>query len=146
MGIDVQREIVISRTKSEVAGYAINPDNDPVWIGGIVEAEMVTSPPLSKGTKVRRVAKFLGRRMEYTPEVTEYVPDELLVMRADSPFDMTISYQFEGAEDGTRVCIRIQGGGSGFYRLAAPLLARSVKRNVTRDLKTLKAVLESRAE
>ena len=146
MNIDVKAEVVINRPKDEVAGFAMNADNDPIWIGGIVEAKVVTEPPFGKGTKVARVAKFMGRRMEYTPEVIRYEPGKLLEMSTDVPFEMTIRYEFEDAGDGTLARIRVQGEGSGFYRLAAPLLARMVKRNVTSDLRTLKRLLESGAD
>ncbi len=104
---------------------------------------MITPQPVSKGTKVRRVAKFLGRRMEYTPEVTEYVPGELLVMRTDSPFDMTISYSFEDSDSATLVKLRVQGEGTGLYKVAGPLLGQMVKRNITKDLQALKRILEA---
>jgi len=146
MSIDINAEIVINRSKDDVASFAMNPDNDPTWIGGIVKAKTLTAPPFGKGTKVQRVAKFLGRRMEYTPEVVEYDPKSGLVMRTDKPFDMTIRYQFEERDGGTLAGIHIQGEGTGFYNLAAPLLGRAVKRNITRDLKTLKKLLESEAD
>ena len=146
MSININAEIVINRSKDDVASFAMDPDNDPTWISGIVEAKTLTDPPFGKGTKVQRVAKFLGRRMEYTPEVIEYDPMGGLVMRTDKPFDMTIRYQFKETDGGTLAGINIQGEGTGFYNLAAPLLSRAVKRNITRDLKTLKKLLESGAE
>ena len=146
MAIDITAEVTIDRKREDVAWFAMYPENDPVWIGGIVEAKMVTEPPFGKGTRVARVAKFMGRRMEYTPEVIGYEPGKLLEMSTDVPFEMTIRYEFEDAGDGTLARIRVQGEGSGFYRLAAPLLARVVKRNVSSDLRTLKRLLESSAD
>ena len=146
MAIDITAEVTIDRKREDVAWFAMDPENDPVWIGGIVEAKMVTEPPFGKGTRVARVAKFMGRRMEYTPEVIGYEPGKLLEMSTDVPFEMTIRYEFEDAGDGTLARIRVQGEGSGFYRMAAPLLARVVKRNVSSDLRTLKRLLESSAD
>ena len=146
MAIDITAEVTIDRKREDVAWFAMDPENDPVWIGGIVEAKMVTEPPFGKGTRVARVAKFMGRRMEYTPEVTRYEPGKLLEMSTDVPFEMTIRYEFEDAGDGTLARVRVQGEGSGFYRLAAPLLARVVKRNVSSDLRTLKRLLEYSAD
>ena len=146
MAIEVTAQVVINRPREDVAGYATDPANDTAWIGGIVEAELLTAPPVGVGTKVRRVAKFLGRRMEYTPEVVEYEQNSRLVMRTDSPFDMTIAYKFEDASSGTLTRIHIQGGGGGFYRLAEPLLARMVKRNIAGDLRRLKKLVETRAD
>ena len=144
--VDIQAQVVIDRSRDDVARFAMDPSNDPTWIGGIAEATMLTDPPFGKGTKVRRVASFLGRRMEYTPEVVEYVPNTRLVMSTDTPFDMTISYEFEERGAATLARIRVQGGGGGFYKLAAPLLGRMVKRNVTRHLRALKRLLGARAD
>jgi len=146
MNIDVKAEVVINRPKDDVASFVMNADNDPDWIDGIVETETLTDQPLSVGTKVRRVAEFLGRRMEYVPEVVEYEPGALLVMSTDSPFQMTIRLEFEDADKGTLARIRIQGEGTGFYKLAGPMLANTIKRNVIKDLQTLKGILESRGD
>ena len=143
MSIDVIAEVVIRRSREDVASFVENPDNDPVWIGGITAAQMLTEPPLAKGTKVKRVASFLGRRIEYAPEIVEYEAQSLLAMRAGSPFEMLIRYELEDADDATRMRIRIQGGGSGFFSLAAPLLSIAVRRNIRGDLKRLKKLLES---
>ena len=143
MPIDVTAETTIARSRSDVARFASDPDNDSTWISGIVEAKTITEPPFGVGTKVARVAKFLGKRMHYTPEVVEYQPEQLVAMQTDNPFDMTITYRFEDAGEGTRVVLRIQGEGSGFFKLVAPLLAGRVKKNISKDLAVLKGLMES---
>ncbi len=120
----------------------MDPANDRSWIKGIREAVPLTPPPVGVGTRVRRVASFLGRRMEYTMEVTELVTGERLVMRTKVPFDMTVTYAMAESEGGTLFSVRVQGGGSGFYKLAAPLLNGQVKRGITQDVRLLKTVLE----
>ena len=59
---------------------------------------------------------------------------------------MNVTYEFEEAAGGTLARIRIEGGASGFYRLAGPLMSRAVKGSITNDLKTLKELLESGAD
>ena len=147
MAGDVTVEIVIDRPRDDVTAYAMNPDNDPVWISGIQQARMLTEPPFAIGTTVERLAAFLGKRIEYVLEVVEYDRQSLLVMRSiKGPFPMRVTYEFEEADGGTLTRIRIQGEASGFYRLAAPLISRSVKRNVTNDLRALKKLLESETD
>ena len=145
MGVDVSAEIVINKPRDEVAGFASDPENDSTWIGGIVEAKTLTDPPFGVGTKVARVASFLGRKMHYAPEVFEYEPNALIAMSTDQPFPMTIRYKFTdaGSDGGTKMTIRVQGEGGGFYKVAAPLLGMMVKRNVSKDLERLKVLLES---
>ena len=145
--MDVNAEILIERPQTEVASYAMDPANDPVWISGIMEADLLTEPPLAIGTQVKRVATFLGRRIEYVLEVVDYDPKALLAMRSiKAPFPMRVTYEFQEEAGGTLARIRIQGDAAGFYRLAAPLMSRAVKRNITNDLETMKDLLESGAE
>ena len=42
----------------------------------------MTSPPVQRGSRFAFVARFLGRRLEYTYEVIDFVPNERLVMAA----------------------------------------------------------------
>ena len=98
MSVNIQAEILINRPKSEVAAFAMDSDNDPQWISGIIESKRPTGLPMEEGAQVERVAKFLGRRIEYTNEVVEYDPNGTLVMRSISgPFPMMIKYQFQAA-------------------------------------------------
>lgn len=63
MAVDISAEIVVDKPRDDVAAFASNPDNDPTWLGGIVEATTTAGPPFGTGTEVARVASFLGRRM-----------------------------------------------------------------------------------
>ena len=143
MPIDVSAEATIARLPAEVMTYVSDPANDPSWIGGVVEAELLSDPPLARGSQVRRTAKFLGRRFDYVTEVTEWQPPEALAMRATSPFPMDIRYEFQENGGCTLARVRVQGEGGGFFRLAAPLLAPQVRRNIRADVERLKALLES---
>jgi uncharacterized membrane protein len=138
---DVSVERRIERPREEVAAYAVDWRNDTEWIGALNEVKLVQDEPL----QVARVAGFLGKRIEYVNEVVEHEPGRRLVMRSvKAPFPMTVTYEFEDGGDGGSVMrIRTQGDASGFYRVAGPLLARSVKRGLERDLATLKERLEA---
>ncbi|MCA9665329.1 MAG: SRPBCC family protein [Myxococcales bacterium] len=147
---DVNASITIARPRADVARFAMNPDNDTRWIGGIVEARLVGDPPLELGTTVARVAKFLGRRIDYVLEVVGYEPDALLDMRSiKAPFPMRVTYRFsdgDGDGDGdTRVDLDVGGNPGWFFRLAGPLVARSLRKNIEKDLARLKACLEGQA-
>jgi hypothetical protein len=141
---DVEVETIVACPRTEVAGYVADWRNDRTWIGALEEVRLVTDGALGVGSQVARVAKFLGRRIEYVNEVVEYEPVARLVMQSvKAPFPMTVVYEFEDAAGGTRVRIRARGDTSGFYRLAGPVLSRAVKRSIERDLARLKGVLEA---
>ena len=143
--IDVTATTRIDALRDKVASYVVDNRNDPAWIGGISESELLGDPPITVGSRVRRVASFMGKRIEYVNEVTRLDPGSVLEMRSvKSPFPMHITYAFQDAEGGTQTSVRVQGGTSTLYRLAGPLLSRQVKKNVQADLERLKDILEDR--
>ena len=145
MSIDVTAELPIRRPLPEVAAYMIDPAHDPEWIGGVREVRMETPPPLVVGSRVGRVAHFLGRRVEYVNEVTELDPDRVLDMRSvRAPFPMRVTYSFEAVDGGAATIVRnrVRGAPGRFFALFGPLLAPQVKRSVQKDLERLRDVLE----
>jgi uncharacterized protein YndB with AHSA1/START domain len=144
--VDVSTEIEIARPRPEVAAYAADPGNATTWYENIESAELRTEPPLAEGSRIAFAARFLGRRLTYTYEVTELVPDVRLVMRtADGPFPMETTYEWtDTAGGGTRMTLRNRGEPSGFSRVAAPLMAAAMRRANRNDLRKLKTLLEAR--
>jgi uncharacterized protein YndB with AHSA1/START domain len=145
--VDVQCERTIRRPRAEVATYAADPDNTTSWYSNIKAVEWETARPLAVGSRLAFIATFLGRRLSYTYEIRELVPGERLVMStAQGPFPMETTYTWEDAGDGaTRMTLRNRGEPSGFKKIAAPVMARAMRRAMTKDLECLSAILEHRA-
>jgi uncharacterized protein YndB with AHSA1/START domain len=145
VAVDVLTEIDIQRPRAAVAGYAADPDNAPRWYENIESVEWVTSPPLTAGSRVAFVARFLGRRLAYTYEIRSLVPGERLVMStSEGPFPMETTYTWRDVpEGGTRMTLRNRGEPAGFARVGAPMLAATMRRANRKDLERLKQILES---
>ena len=145
MKVDVSSEIVIRRSRDEVAAYAVNPDHAPTWYVNIKTVEWQTPPPLGIGSRIAFVAHFLGRRLAYTYEVVEMVPNERFVMRtAQGPFPMETTYTWQSTPEGdTRMTLRNRGTPSGVATILAPLMGAAVRRANRKDLAALKTLLES---
>ncbi len=142
--IDVHAELNINSRPEDVAAFAMDPSNDTKWIGGIREARTLTEPPFAVGTRVERIASFLGKRIEYVLEVEELRPGTLIAMRSvKAPFPMHVTYEFDDVAGKTLARIRVQGDPGGFYRLAGPFMAGAVRRNISGDLQRLKRLTES---
>lgn len=142
MEVTVSAEI--GRPLEQVAAYTSNPDNDTRWYVRIREVTWLDERPPQVGTRVARVAYFLGRRLAYTYRIERWEPGVELEMRAlDGPFPMTTTYRWERlGESRTRMSITNAGGPEGFFGLATPLLARQVRSALVEDLAKLKALLE----
>jgi uncharacterized protein YndB with AHSA1/START domain len=137
MSVDITARVHINRDPATVAAYMTDPANDPQWIGGLRSAELLGEPPVAVGSRVRRVAYFLRRRVEYVNEVLALDTTHLDMRSVKAPFPMHITYRFEPAPDGgTTVSNHVRGGGP---RLLNPV----VRRNVQRDLERLRDLLES---
>ncbi len=144
--VDIETTVEIARPRHEVAEYAADPTNATAWYENIETVEWKSPKPVAVGSKIAFAARFLGRRLAYTYEVRELVPGKRLVMSTDQgPFPMETTYTWEDADAGaTRMTLRNRGEPSGFAKVAAPMMARAMRRANQKDLARLKAILEMR--
>lgn len=146
MNVDITVRTLISRPVAVVAEYAADPVNAPEWYANI-KAVTPHAPgtPLGVGARMDFVAHFLGRRLSYTYEITEYDPGRRLVMRtSDGPFPMRTTYTWSAEGDATVMTLRNTGTPSGFGAILTPFMRLAMKAATTKDLANLKRILEQR--
>jgi hypothetical protein len=145
MAVDVVTEIIIARSRADVAAFAADPSNAPAWYENIKSVEWQGEPRVEVGARIAFVARFMGRRLAYTYEIAEYEPGVRLVMRtADGPFPMETSYAWTDAPGGgTRMTLRNRGEPKGFSGLMAPFMATAMRSANRKDLALLKQILET---
>jgi len=139
-------ELAIERPVTEVAAFAADPNNAPQWYENIESVVWKSPPPLRVGSRMAFVAHFLGRRLAYTYEVAELVPQHRLVMRtSEGPFPMETTYTWHSVGPSTtRMTLRNRGEPRGFSTLVAPIMASTMRRANRKDLQRLKQILEAR--
>ena len=144
MPVDVLIEIEIKRPRDEVSAFAADPTNATAWYRNIKAVEWETPPPAVVGSRIRFNAQFLGRTLDYTYEVQEFEPGRRFVMAtAQGPFPMKTTYIWEDAPGGaTKMTLRNRGEPSGFAAVAAPVMARAMRKANEADLLRLKSLLE----
>jgi len=75
--------------------------------------------------------------------VVEYEPDERTAFESvDGPMPVRGYRAFEASGEGTRFTYELSAELSPLYRLLAPILAPTLRRQVSGDLRRLKALLE----
>ncbi|MGW7366469.1 SRPBCC family protein [Streptomyces sp. NPDC054841] len=142
MTIDETAERLIPLPAERVAAYAMDWRHDHEWTQGIRTAELTREADdgggFGVGAEVTRTAYFLGKRIDYVLRVAAYDPPRLLDMvSVAGPMPMHVTYTFAPDVHGTLARIRVRGGTGGYYRLAAPLMARKVRSSITKDLRDL---------
>ena len=135
----VETEATIDAPLEDVAPYAADPRNAPEWYENITSAEWETPPPLQQGSRIALTANWIDKRLDYTYEVIEFVPNERLVMRAvESPFPMETIYTWQPVGDGkTRMTLSNRAPESSEARDA-------MRRATEKDLENLRSILEKR--
>lgn len=147
MAVDVETSVVVDRPRDVVSAFAVDPANTTRWYANIRSVAWRSEPPLRVGTRLSFVAQFLGRRLDYTYEVRAHEPGRRFVMSTEQgPFPMETTYTWADAPGGgTLMRLRNRGTPSGFSRVAAPAMARAMRRATQKDLDRLKRILEAAA-
>jgi carbon monoxide dehydrogenase subunit G len=141
----VERNIVIDRPIEEVWDYVNDPAKDVMWQSTLRESQQLTDGPVGVGTRVREVRQFLGIRVETTWEFTEYEPTSTSAIKSVAgPVPLNGRYALEPANGGTRLTVIGELDAHGLFKLAEPVFARMVGRELESNLGHLKDLLETR--
>lgn len=144
--VAVDASIVISRPPAEVFDFVANAENDVLWRSEVISMKNTTPPPAGVGTQTIEVAKVLGKRLETTTEIIEFVPGRKTARR-------TLSGETPVRTE--RTVVAVEGGAQFTYKLRAdvtdvlafrllrPLLQWWTQRKVRGYLEQLKLVLEA---
>jgi uncharacterized membrane protein len=140
----MEASVVINRSPDEVFGYVIDVATWPKWETGLLEAEQTSEGPVGQGTTFKGLNEMMGRKMEWTSEITEYEANKKVGHKILSgPMSVEQTLTFEPAQDGTRFTLVAEGETGGFFKMAEPLLNRTMKKQLEGNLATLKQILEA---
>jgi uncharacterized protein YndB with AHSA1/START domain len=142
--ITVEKTILIGRTTEAVFAFVADQTNAPRWQRGLTAVRRTTDGPIGLGTRHAFERTLMGRKMDGSNEYTRYDPNELVAFSWTGPMPGQASYTVHPAgTDGTRLVSRLEMQGHGLLRLAEPVLAAGLGRDVKANLVTLKRLRES---
>jgi uncharacterized protein YndB with AHSA1/START domain len=141
----MEASVVINRPVEEVFAYVIDINNWSQWMG-FSGAEQTSEGPVGVGTTFKGVSEFMGRREEWTSEVTGYEPNRKVGMDMIwGPMSMDETLTFEPVEGGTRYTQVGEGETGGVFKVAGPILNRMMKKQLEDSLAKLKEILDAQA-
>jgi uncharacterized protein YndB with AHSA1/START domain len=143
----VAHSVTIDRPIEEVWEYAIDPRNDPVWQRNVVEVGRGADRPLEEGAEIEETFAFLGRRFPVTLVVTDHDrPRRSAVTVTGAPVAGRGAYELEPLDGGTRFTMTFEAEAHRLFKLAEPVFARLVRRDLASCCETLKDLLEAGAD
>lgn len=126
--------------------FVDKPENELLWQTSAAEREVLTEGPIEKGTRIRLIDRFLGRRMESEWEIIEHYPYHRVDRTVKGPVAMESSWRLEPAEGGTLFTMELQapeGFGGMFGKLAEPLVLKMARRDFEANVAKLKDLIEA---
>lgn len=145
----IDQSVVISRPAAEVFDFLVHAENLPRWDSSMLECVQVGSDPVTVGTRYRGASKILGRRIEWTTEVIDFVPGVRSASKAvEGTLSFTVSYEVSETAAGTALRYRIvadSGLGGAFGRAMEPIVEKAQTKVVKANLNTLVGLLEQQA-
>jgi uncharacterized membrane protein len=142
MTLEAENSVVIARPRSEVFSFLADGTNDKKWRAGVIDIERVSGE--GAGVVYRQgVSGPFGRRVAADYEITEWSPDQAIGFRAIAgPVRPEGRYELSDDNGATRVRMSLRCEPTGFARLMAPMVRRSMQSEVG-ALDELRRVLES---
>jgi uncharacterized membrane protein len=145
----VDETVVIARPAGEVFDFLMLAENLPRWDSSMLECAQVGGGAVTVGTRYRGASTILGRRIEWTTEVVEFVPGARAASRSvEGPLTFTVSYEVSTSSEGTTLRYRLaaeSGLGGAFGRAMEPIVQRAQTKVVRANLGMLASLLEQRA-
>jgi len=143
--IKIESSILFHRPVAEVFDYLSDFQNGTQWQTGLLGVGRITEGPIGVGTRFTSVRKAMGRKMESGIEFTAFELNKKFTIKSysgSSPFKQ--SFLFEDTGEGTRVNTIFELELGGLMKVAEPLIAPGVRREMKADFDNLKEIIESR--
>lgn len=143
----VKHSLVINEPVETVFHALSDFEAEPRWQPAVLETTLDPHGSVHIGTKTIQKRKFGGRTITTIGEIVEYEPNRKIVSRStpdNPPPAFETVYEVESAGQGTQVTYTIELAGKGIFNLIAPLMKRSLMKDVATRFATLKSMLETK--
>jgi hypothetical protein len=142
--ISQESQLPIDRPPAEVFAFVSDMTNAPRWQNGLHEVRRLTPGPLRVGTEHDFVRRFAGREVASRNRFVAFESGRFVAFEfPQGSITGRGSYQVEpDGHGGSLLTSRVELEPKGVLRLAQPVLARVLRRDVRRDDQALRTLLE----
>jgi hypothetical protein len=140
----IEREIEIGRPIEEVFDFVLDSRNDTQWCPKVQSVELVGGEGPGRGARYAVVHKPVPGKPPRDLELTCVAADRprrIELLQEDDVDTFRVTYDLSEADGGTRF-VQQSDADVGAPRLLHPLFKRGIGRDVSRQLRELKKLLE----
>ena len=140
--IKAKHSVHIERPVHEVFEYLRNHENRIYWQTNLVSHSKEAQ--LEKGMRLSEVRNVLGKRIEITGEVTEFIEDRRLTFKGAGPHVERLEYDYvlKPEDGGTRLDTEIDIKLPDILSVADPVIQKMTERELDTAHHHLKDILE----
>lgn len=136
--------LMIDRAAKDVFAVLADVSLNARWSSTSVEGRQTSPGPVGLGTTAHEISRFAGRRIEVDSTIVDFEPDRRLgYVTSGGPFPFKGTFEVEPTGGGTRLMATFDASPVGMLRLADRLITMLGKRQLGRDLATLKRLMEA---
>ena len=146
--VELSARRIINRPADTVFEYFSDASNNPKWQTGMQSCEWTSPPPIAIGSTYEQLARFAGRDIRSTFEVTGYEKGRMIeINTVESTFPIRVVRRVTPIDaNSCEVSAEISGGPEkGFLKLIEPIMSGRAQKSVDSDYDTLVRALQASA-
>lgn len=138
----VEYSIEIEQPIDKVFLYTTNPSNYINWQPWVLDTQ--SDRRIAIGSRIEVLSQFMGRKLNMTTEVIEFVPNKRIVAQGvPRSFFTRVAYTFERTDGGTRVNYVADFQPSGLLQLFGGVVVNRFRKATEDSFLRLKGILEA---
>jgi len=135
--------VTIRQTPEKVFSYLTDVDKIQQW-SPVANMKLITSGPVGVGSQFSQTVSILGKSFDTVTEVTTSNPPTSYAFKSTSgPMAFEQRFTLTPIAEGTQLDTVIEGEPGGLLKLAGPVVASAVNKQLNDQLNKLKQLLES---
>jgi len=134
--------IAIRQTPAKVFTYLNDVEKIQQW-SPVKNMRLLTDGPVGVGSRFTQTISVLGQNLESETEITAYDEPNFFALKSISgPMSFEQHFTLSPTEEGTKLDAIIEGEPGGLFKLAQPLVAPALRKQLQDQLSKLKQLLE----
>lgn len=146
--IEFQHRLEVDRTPQRVFALLADVERMPEWQSNVASVVRADDDPVRVNTEFEQRWKFFGRERRVPSRVVAWKEDELLAVSGDAGFaDFYCGFELTPLPGGrTQLTSRAEFRLHGLWKLAQPILAGELRREMGAELESLRRLVEHNSE